>query len=130
MESVETNAHSNSDLFTVLVRQRPEEDANRGRRGSERVACPEIRVAICCDGGLTSPDELEFLPVRCHDISASGIGLLLPAAPDFRHAVVAFGEAPSLTYIDIEVMRSSPHHGPEGGFLVACRFIFRAKDLR
>jgi hypothetical protein len=83
-----------------------EEDEPVERRAAERHTFSATERIAPYRGGRF-PDEGEFVEVRCHDLSQTGFSFFLPAPPDFKSLVVAFGTPPELIYAVAEVMRFS-----------------------
>lgn len=66
-----------------------------------------------------------FRPVKCYDISTTGIAFYWPETPDFRKAIIGLGVAPRLTFLGMQVIRHSPVEGQSPAVIVGCEFIDR-----
>lgn len=98
---------------------------------------PEIRRRYVCeqfmapwseeDGYL---DNLEFTPVRCHDISSSGISFVVTELPASNTLVISIGphSAPILMAVRVAHSRSVYMYN-QIGYLVGCQFIKRIGNL-
>lgn len=71
------------------------------------------------------PTREMFRPVKCYDISTTGIAFYWPETPDFRKAIIGLGAAPRLTFLGMQVVRHSPVEGQEPQVIVGCEFIDR-----
>jgi hypothetical protein len=94
------------------------------RRESERHSFPAVqRIAPC--RGTAVPTEADFQLVRCHDLSTSGISFYWPTAPNFDQVIVALASPQGTTRVLARVMFHGPQAGPQGQFLIGCRFVRR-----
>jgi hypothetical protein len=59
------------------------------------------RVAVRRGRGI--PDDAEFMPVQCRDLSCRGFSFLLPERPAFQAVVVAFGPPEDSIYLAARV---------------------------
>jgi len=76
------------------------------RRSEERRPFTSTqRIAVRRGPGL--PDESQFVPVECHDLTRKGFSFLLPNEPDFDTLVAAFGAPPEAIYVSARVARCS-----------------------
>lgn len=66
-----------------------------------------------------------FRPVKCYDISTTGIAFYWPETPDFRKAIIGLGAAGRMTFLGMQVVRHSPVEGQEPLVIVGCEFIDR-----
>ena len=57
--------------------------------------------------GERVPDESEFVPVRCNDLTRNGFSFFLPTQPDFHSLVAAFGNPSEVIYVAAEVSHYS-----------------------
>ena len=89
----------------VLGAQRKRE--NREGRVHPRQPFPSVqRIAPCSGEEIPGPEY--FVPVRCHDLSPAGFSFFLPAPPDFKTLIVAFGTPPQVVHAAAEVLHSTP----------------------
>ncbi len=79
-----------------------------GDRRSEPRAPYRVAQRVAPWDGTRFPDESEFVPVQCHDLTRAGFSFLAPAEPPFRTLVVEFGTAPDVLYLAAQVLRSVP----------------------
>ncbi|MBN1910251.1 MAG: hypothetical protein JW818_10970 [Pirellulales bacterium] len=120
----------------VLGAQRKRE--NREGRAHPRQPFPCVQ-RIAPSAGDEIPDASFFIPVRCHDLSPAGFSFFLPAEPEFKTLIVAFGAPPEVVYAGAEVLHCTPtpmtmSHGlwgvPEMAeseplVLVGCKLTYR-----
>jgi len=78
----------------------------RNRRSEERQPYTSTqRIALRRGSGV--PDESDFIPVECHDLTRNGFAFFLPNKPDFDSLVAAFGAPPDVIYVSARVARCS-----------------------
>jgi hypothetical protein len=103
-------------IFELVHRAALEAPATgRQRRSRPRWPFPAIQHVVPYEDGPVPPLE-SFEPVRCMDLSRSGIAFLLPEAPTTRQLLVALGNPPAVRYLTAEVVHQRPM------VLVGCRF--------
>jgi hypothetical protein len=79
-----------------------------GDRRSQPRAPYHVAQRIAPWDGTRFPDDSEFVPVQCHDLTRAGFSFLAPVEPHFRTLVVEFGTAPDVLYLAAQVLRSVP----------------------
>ena len=98
------------------------------RRAKPRRAYPYIQmVGPVYNNQLPTKDE--FQPMRCKDIAAGGFSFLCARKPTYEKCVVAFGVAPSLTYLMARVVHSREVSLDTGDtmFVVGCQYTGRVE---
>jgi hypothetical protein len=95
--TAEIDAH-----FYRLIHQLAESQASPDRRRALRHPF-SVTQRIAPRRGQGFPEDSEFLPVQCHDLSQSGFSFLMLARPDFTSLVAAFGNPPEVIYVAAEV---------------------------
>ncbi len=120
------------------------EPVERRQQRRSQFVCTQ-RIAL--RRGPGTPDESEFIEVKCQDLTQRGFSFLLPSEPLFHFLVVAFGAPPNVIYISARVTHSEQvlvyqsgliERSPEGGIptdnpsqparrmvLVGCEFVER-----
>jgi len=97
----------------------------RESRSSTRHEFPYVqKIAPLVDD--LRPAWEDFVAVRCGDVSAGGVSLLMDDPPGFEEFVIALGRPPSLTHFRARVVyvkRSPNRRGPR--YHVGCRFLGR-----
>jgi hypothetical protein len=100
------------------------------RRRSERRPYPSTQnVAPVDREGLPLP--FAFTPVRCHDLSQTGISFFWPSKPDFTSVVISLSDGQQTMHLMAGV-----RHAREGYFhrkrqyLVGCEFQCRVRYPR
>ena len=104
------------------------EGNQKERRRKPRRAYPYIQmVGPVLEGKL--PEEDEFRPMRCKDIAAGGFSYLCAKKPSYTQCVVAFGVAPSLTYLMARIVhsRAVEMDGGESMYVVGCQYTGRVQ---
>jgi len=77
--------------------------------------------------GRLLPDKDQFLPVRCHDISARGFSFIAKKPPSYEKLIVALGKPRAPLYVVAQVIHvSHTERDEEYGYRVGCRYIGRA----
>ena len=124
-----TTSEMERDLLRVLneVLGTPEVEE---RRSQPRKAFDTIhRIAPL--RGLKLPEDIEFFPVRCHDLSQAGFSFFLPNEPEFSRLAVMLGSPPDVIYVAAEIVNCRAaciggHTSPDKpSTLVGCRFLRR-----
>jgi hypothetical protein len=98
----------------------------RERRNAPRRSYRVTQLIAPYDG-TTLPLPGTFCPVRCRDISQSGVSFVLPDRPAFDHVVVALGTPPDLLYLTAKVVRSWRPAALRGDWEVGCRFLRKVR---
>lgn len=100
---------------------------HRDRRLRPRRLYPYVQlIAPVVDGEL--PGRRRFREVRCYDIAAGGFSFFTKDQPTYKKLVVAFGAAPSLTYLAAEVVHVTPiQAGGQTKYQVGCRYTDRVE---
>jgi len=102
----------------------PAPDRNQQRRSQRHNYTYTQKMAVMLGDRL--PTAAEFVNVRCRDLSAGGVSLLLNAPPAGDRLVVALGKPPVLTYFAAEVVHVQRQHlGRSIVYQVGCRFTGR-----
>lgn len=72
------------------------------------------------------PENDEYQPVLCHDLSTGGFSYFTDELPDHDLIVVAFGAAPKFTYITAQVRYAKRvAQGASALFQIGCMFLGR-----
>ncbi len=69
------------------------------------------------------PTKEMLRPVRCHDISLSGISYFLAGAPPCQHCTLILGRPPGLIFVEARIVHSEPAEGSPGEWIVGCEFV-------
>jgi PAS domain S-box-containing protein len=74
------------------------------------------------------PENHEFHPVRCRDISPTGFSFFSPTPPDFQDLIVALGGESTTTYLAARVMHATIiERDNKVAYIVGCRYLSRAE---
>jgi hypothetical protein len=76
------------------------------RSASHRAYLTAQRIARW--DGSRFPDESQFVPIQCRDLTRSGFSFLASTEPRFTTLVVEFGVPPHVLYVAAQVLRSIP----------------------
>ena len=80
--------------------------------------------------GRPLPKIDQLTPVRCHDISVSGISFLWPDKPKFDTVVISVGTGSEMVFMAAEVRHyRAVYMHEQVSHLVGCRFIRRLDDF-
>jgi hypothetical protein len=94
------------------------------RRGAKRFQFPVVQCMAQYDRtGL--PSRARFQPIRCQDISKSGLSFFWPRIPDFEYIVIGLDTGEACIHLSARV--TSVHRAPDqpGQLLVGCQFTGR-----
>ena len=111
-----------SAIHQVLEAEQASDAAERrvGRRHSYR--CIQL-IAPILGGRL--PNQSQFQPVQCDDLSSSGLAYLSEEPAESEQLIVALGVVPFM-FIKTQVVRHEQVvRGGRAMFRVACRFVSR-----
>lgn len=76
--------------------------------------------------GGQMPSADKFRPIRCKDISAGGIAVILDNPPDFEHLVFALGLPPAVKHLTARVVRTQTiERNGRTRYIVGCQFVHR-----
>src|SRR5262249_42878505 len=97
------------------------------RRTRDRRLFPFVQmIAPLVDG--TPPDEHQYQPYQCRDISPTGFQFFSPNPPAFKNLMLALGNEGSVTYLSARVMHSTQiKRNGKAAFVVGCQFHSRIK---
>ena len=103
--SVASHGNAVDADFFKLVHQlafvAPKNNAGE-RREQSRSEYPSLqRIAVRRGRGV--PDDAQFMPVQCRDLSSQGFSFLLPEQPAFQAVVAAFGPPDNCIYLAARV---------------------------
>ena len=105
-------------------------DADQIQRSElrRRYVCEQFMAPWSEEDGFL--DNLEFTPVRCHDISSAGISFVVPELPASDTLVISIGphSAPILMAVRVAHSRSVYMYN-QIGYLVGCQFVKRIGNL-
>jgi hypothetical protein len=100
------------------------EPSGAERRGAKRFLFPVMQCMAQYDRtGLPSRDR--FQPIRCQDLSSSGISFLWPRIPDFEYVVIGLDTADARIHLSARVTSVRPAQNQPGQLLVGCQFTGR-----
>ncbi len=85
----------------------PRDDKGFERRSEKRHAYRTAQRIARWDGSKF-PDENQFVPIQCRDLTRSGFSFLTPTEPRFSTIVAEFGVAPDVFYVAAQILRSVP----------------------
>ncbi len=110
------------DFFrTQLGDERGESDRRVSLRRPHRVF---QWIAPCIDGQL--PDQTMFYPVKCIDISRTGIAFFTEEALTTDQVIIALGTTEEAFYVRSRVANCAPVQDEDGWrFRVGCEFVER-----
>jgi PilZ domain len=81
-------------------------------------------IAPCIDGQL--PDQTMFYPVKCIDISRTGIAFFTEEALTTEQVIIALGTTEEAFYVRSRVANCAPVQNEDGWrFRVGCEFVER-----
>jgi hypothetical protein len=97
---------------------------------SKRYPYACVQYLSPCEPFDSLPEPGDYVAVRCHDISVSGVSFLWPEIPRFARAVILIGPSDSPIYMVIEVSqyKSVFMHGSVC-YLVGSRFVSRLERI-
>jgi hypothetical protein len=72
---------------------------------------------------LAKPTKEMLRPVRCHDISLSGISFFLEGQPAGEHCTLVLGRPPGLTFVKARVVHSEPTEASPSTWIIGCEFV-------
>ena len=110
----------------------PEADISREtakrRRKHDRFTYPVLQM-ICPCGSDVIPRPARFFPVKCKDLSRSGISFYLDWEPSFQRFILMIGTGDHHDYVAGEVVyvQAIAADAP-GRYLVGCRLIKKLKS--
>lgn len=112
-----TQRGANELAIFELIHQasRDASGSNRQRRARPRWPFPAIQRVVPYEDGPVPPLE-DFAPVRCMDLSRSGIAFLSPEPPAAENLLVALGKPPAVRYVTAHVVHQRTV------YLVGCSF--------
>jgi hypothetical protein len=94
------------------------------RRGAKRFLFPVVQSMAQYDrNGLPSRDR--FQPIRCQDLSTSGVSFFWPRIPDFEYVVIGLDTDEARIHLSARVTSVRPAPGQPGQLLVGCQFTGR-----
>jgi hypothetical protein len=100
------------------------EAAGVERRGAKRFLFPVVQYMAQYDRtGLPSRDR--FQPIRCQDLSSSGVSFFWPRVPDFEYVVIGLDTDDALIHLSARVTSVRPAPDQPGQQLVGCQFTGR-----
>ena len=104
---------------------RAEDQGGEERRVSSRRPHRVFQwIAPCINGQL--PDQTMFYPVKCIDISRTGIAFFTEEALTTEQVIIALGTTEEAFYVRSRVANCSPVQNEEGWrFRVGCEFVER-----
>jgi hypothetical protein len=112
-----------ADAVERVVAGLPEAGANE-RRSAKRFQFPVVQCMAQYDRtGLPSRDR--FQPIRCQDISTTGISFYWPRIPDFEYVVVGLDTADACIHLTARITSVRPAPDQPGQLLVGCQFTGR-----
>ncbi len=82
-------------------------DQGLERRGEKRHMYRTTQRIAPADGSKF-PDDGEFVPIQCRDLTRNGFSFLTAEEPRYRTLVVEFGLPPDVIYVAARVMRCVP----------------------
>lgn len=89
------------------ILETPREAPTAERRFEKRSAFATSQRIASWDGDKF-PEDREFVPVQCRDLTRSGFSYLSDAEPRFDALVVEFGAAPNALYIAAKILHYAP----------------------
>lgn len=100
----------------------------RQRRKHERYGYPVVQKICPCRGKFV-PSSARFFPVRCKDLSRSGIAFYLDYEPSFDRFILMLGTDDRHESVVGEVVyvQALPDDAPER-YLVGCRLIKKVQS--
>jgi PAS domain S-box-containing protein len=99
------------------------------RRQRDRRAFPYVQqIAPLVEG--QPPENHQFRPMRCRDISPTGFSFFSPTPPDFQDLIVALGGESTTTYLAARVMHATIiERDNKVAYIVGCRYLSRAEPI-
>ncbi len=116
---------SNLNALQQLIHNVQTHNSPIDRRRTPRYAFSTVQRLAPCDNPDTPTGQLKFATVHCADVSTSGLSLIMPDRPTFKHAVVELKTPATPIYVVIEVVRIESVPATPGQLLVGCRFLKR-----
>jgi hypothetical protein len=112
-----------ADAVERVMAGLPEAGSNE-RRGAKRFQFPVVQCIAQYDRtGL--PSRGSFQPVRCQDLSTSGISFFWPRIPDFEYIVIGLDTSGTRIHLTARVTSVRPASNQPGQLLVGCQFTGR-----
>jgi hypothetical protein len=112
-----------ADAVERVMAGMPDATGNE-RRGAKRFQFPVVQCMAQYDRtGLPSRDR--FQPIRCQDLSTSGVSFFWPQIPDFEYVVIGLDTDDSLIHLSARVTSVRPAPDQPGQLLVGCQFTGR-----
>jgi hypothetical protein len=92
------------------------------RRRDPRWPYRVTQLAAFHDEHQTPAKEM-LQPIRCHDISLSGLSFSLNGQPPRQHCTLILGRPPELIIIKARIVHSEPAEGSPDEWIVGCEFV-------
>jgi hypothetical protein len=124
-----TETHPDAGFFASVssaieaARQRESPE----RRDSNRREFSCVQLVASMHGGRL-PDQSQFRPVRCRNLSPTGFSFIAPRPVDSEEVIVALGQVPFRFFRADVVYCTRPANDDAKGYVVGCRFTGRVAE--
>lgn len=110
----------NEAIDDILVQMRSGNQNTKRRHLRHEAEGLIVYIASNYEPGKVPP-QTDFFPVRCCNLSCSGVSFFSPSQPDFEKLVVQLGTEEDGIYMESEVIHVDPIRSiPEGDFALDC----------
>jgi hypothetical protein len=108
--------------------QGPPEVRKYERRRDQRYPY-RVTQMVAFHDEAASPTKDLLQPVRCHDISLSGISFFLAGPPKCEHCTLLLGRPPRLLFVKARVVHSEPTEDSPDTWIIGCEFVEKMDEF-